>query len=217
MEKVIQFCKINEPYGCFSNFSPHAVFIDGTTWTTVEHYFQASKFIDSKLRFSIQMAKSPLMAARMGRDTSHDLRSDWEEIKESVMRKAIRAKIIQHSDVRETLLKTSNEIIVEHTPRDSYWGDGPDGTGKNMLGKIYMDIREELTLYGQFDELSSLLLPPWEKYPEIERTSIGWRMGYGEDYFSLWSPWYQGLSEPGKKKYQAMYPEPKDWKGFYLE
>jgi hypothetical protein len=27
---------------------------------------------------------------------------------------------------------------------DSYWGDGGDGSGKNMLGKILMRVRDEL-------------------------------------------------------------------------
>jgi ribA/ribD-fused uncharacterized protein len=215
METVIKFYKVNESYGCFSNFSHHSIFLDGTTWRTVEHYFQANKFIDSEKRFAFQMAGSPRIAAQIGRDRSSQLRSDWEEIKVSVMRKAVKAKIMRHSDVRETLLNTGDAIIIEHTTRDSYWGDGSNGTGKNMLGKIYMEIRTELTQNGNFDELSSLLIPPWEKYPEIERASIGWRMGYGEDYLTLWSAWFRGLSKSGKVKYQTMYPELKDWKGFY--
>ena len=68
------------------------------------------------------------------------------------MRQVVRAKVMQHSDVRETLLMTGNALIVEHTPRDAYWGDGPDGTGKNMLGEIYMEIRAELHQYGQLEE-----------------------------------------------------------------
>ena len=217
MDNVIQFYKVDAPYGCFSNFSPHAVFIDGTTWMTTEHYFQANKFINGKERFDIQSAKSPMIAARMGRDRSNQLREDWEEVKDILMRKAIKAKVMQHSEVREALLKTGNAMIVEHTPRDSYWGDGPDGSGKNMLGKILMEIRAELTQNGIFDELSSPLNPPWEKYPEIEHDSIGWRMGYGEDYISQWGVWYHGLSDSGKRKYRAMYPEPADWQGVYNE
>ena len=34
--------------------------------------------------------------------------------------------------------------FVEHTENDSYWGDGGDGSGKNMLGQILMDVRELL-------------------------------------------------------------------------
>ena len=155
MEPVIQFCKINAPYGCFSNFSPHAVIVDGTTWQTAEHYFQASKFIDSNVRYAIQMAPTPMIAAQIGRDRTNILRADWEEVKETIMRKVIQAKVMQHSDVRDTLLNTGDATLVEHTPRDSYWGDGPDGSGKNMLGKIYMEIRTQLIKYGQLAERES--------------------------------------------------------------
>ena len=39
---------------------------------------------------------------------------------------------------------TGGSTIVEHTTHDAYWGDGGDGTGKNMLGVILMEVRREL-------------------------------------------------------------------------
>ena len=54
------------------------------------------------------------------------------------------AKFAQHPDIRAVLLSTGDERLVEHTSSDSYWGDGGDGTGNNMLGKILMEIRERL-------------------------------------------------------------------------
>jgi ribA/ribD-fused uncharacterized protein len=214
MPPVIRFYRVNEPYGCFSNFSPHPVFI-GTTWPTSEHYFQAQKFEDGALRMKIQMTKSPMIAARLGRNREWPLRPDWEQIKDDVMRQAIKAKVMQHADVRETLLSTGDALIVEHTTNDRYWADGGDGGGLNMLGRILMEVRAELTRNGPFDELADPMPPPWIKHPEIERYSIGWRMGYGESYLCAWGPWYGGLSETGKAKYQTMYPEPESWRGWW--
>lgn len=85
-----------------------------------------------------------MIAARMGRDRKKPLRRDWESVKVGVMRDAVRAKFTQHADIREILLSTGDAKIVEHTERDSYWGDGGDGSGKNMLGRILMEIRDEL-------------------------------------------------------------------------
>ncbi|MBC1611668.1 DUF1768 domain-containing protein, partial [Listeria welshimeri] len=67
----------------------------------------------------------------------------WESMKDEVMLKAIRAKVEQHSEVKEILLSTGNAILVEHTEKDNYWGDGGDGSGKNRLGKILMKVRDE--------------------------------------------------------------------------
>jgi N-glycosidase YbiA len=215
MDNVINFYRVNEPYGCFSNFSPHPVYLSGTTWPTTEHYFQAQKFLDPHYRWQILLAQSPSIAATMGRDRNTPLRDDWEHIKDDVMCTALRAKVLQHADVREILLATGDAIIIEHTVNDSYWADGGDGSGKNVLGKLWMDVRAELTKDGPYNELAMLPLPPWEKHPAIPRFSIGWRMGEGEETMCDWATWYNGLTLSGKATYQAMYPEPDGWQGFY--
>jgi len=143
MSQTIEFYRTGDAYGCFSNFSAHKVVI-GATWPTVEHYFQAQKFLDDELRKKIMTEPSPMVAARMGRNRAWPLRPDWRRIKDAIMRDGVRAKVAQHHDVRETLLGTGEALIVEHTRNDSYWGDGGDGSGKNMLGRILMEVRAEL-------------------------------------------------------------------------
>ena len=60
------------------------------------------------------------------------------------MFEAVRAKFTQHEELRKILLATGDAEIVEHTRKDNYWGDGGDGSGRNMLGKTLMLVREEL-------------------------------------------------------------------------
>ena len=60
------------------------------------------------------------------------------------MREAVLAKFSQHSELRENLLDTGHRLLIEHTSNDSYWGDGGDGRGKNKLGRILMEVREQL-------------------------------------------------------------------------
>lgn len=151
----------------------------------------------------------------MGRDRKRKLRKDWELVKDDVMRKVVLAKVMQHADMREMLLSTGNAVIIEHTTNDNYWADGGDGSGKNMLGKILMEIRAELLKDGPYDELRRPMLPPWLKYPELDSSSIGWRMGYGESYISEFGPWYEGLSESGKLRYQSIYPATGEWEGYW--
>lgn len=146
MSDFINFYRVADEYGCFSNFAPYPVSMDGKLWPTSEHYFQAQKFEDAEQQEKIRQAKSPMIAARMGRDRKKPLRRDWEAVKVAVMRDVVRAKFKQHDNIRQILLSTGDAKIVEHTANDSYWGDGGDGSGQNMLGQILMEVREELRI-----------------------------------------------------------------------
>lgn len=141
---AIYFYSARDLYGEFSNFSAHSVDLKGKRWPTSEHYFQAQKFVGTAHENEIRKAKSPGDAARMGRDRGRPLRKDWESVKDGVMLEVVRAKFTQHEQLKTLLLGTGDEELIEHTERDSYWADGGDGSGKNMLGKILMQVRAEL-------------------------------------------------------------------------
>ncbi len=140
----IYFYKINDEYGCFSNFAHYGFELDGKWWMTSEHYFQAQKFCGTEYEEIIRLLDSPMKAAEMGRNRELPLRKDWEQVKDDIMRKAVYAKFLQNSDIKNILLETGSEYIVEKTSNDYYWGCGVNGTGKNMLGIILMEIRDKL-------------------------------------------------------------------------
>lgn len=144
MSGTIHFYRVADDFGCFSNFAPYPIELDGKTWPTSEHYFQAQKFTDESYRESIRVECSPMNAAKMGRDRKRPIRPDWDAVKIDVMQAAVRAKFEQHAAIREILLSTGDGTIVEHTTNDRFWGDAGDGSGENMLGKILMKVREEL-------------------------------------------------------------------------
>ncbi|KAI9135340.1 NADAR family protein [Acaryochloris sp. CCMEE 5410] len=133
-----------KPYGCFSNFSAHGLTLDGVWWPTSEHYFQAQKFVGTPHADQIRQVKLPKDAARLGRQRTRPLRPDWEAVKDDVMRQAVLCKFETHADIRDILLSTGHQDLVENAPGDYYWGCGQNGTGKNMLGKILMEVRERL-------------------------------------------------------------------------
>jgi len=58
---------------------------------------------------------------------------------------ALQAKFPQHQQLRELLLGTGDAVLVEHTRNDSYWADGGDRRGKNMLGILLMRLRDEFS------------------------------------------------------------------------
>jgi N-glycosidase YbiA len=144
---TIFFYQVCEPYGCFSNFSPHSIELEGSTWKTTEHYYQAQKYIGTPDQFlcaQIYKAPTPMAAAALGRDPKYRIRQDWDFVKVDVMYKAVRQKFMTYAALRIILIQTGDERIVENSPTDDYWGCGCNGTGKNYLGEILMRIRAEL-------------------------------------------------------------------------
>jgi ribA/ribD-fused uncharacterized protein len=146
---VIKFYGRNDEHGCFSNFAHSPFRLNGQTWPSVEHYFQAQKFPDTEYEEAIRLAKTPARAKGMGRSRKYRLRRDWERVKDGVMREAVLAKFTQHAELRALLLGTASAVLVENSPTDAYWGCGAHGGGKNKLGKILMSVREELRAQEQ--------------------------------------------------------------------
>lgn len=143
-QPAIKFYRTGDAYGEFSNFAAFPIQLDGKTWPTTEHYFQAQKFAGTPHEETVRLAPSPGEAAKIGRKRSLPLRADWESVKDDIMRHAVLAKFEQHPQLRSLLLSTGDAVLIEHTKNDAYWGDGGDGTGKNMLGRILMEVRTRL-------------------------------------------------------------------------
>jgi ribA/ribD-fused uncharacterized protein len=142
---VIEFNSKSEAYNELSNFHWSPFLLEGKTWPTVEHYFQAQKFpADPVLQEKVRAAKTALGAKRLGRTKTAAFRSDWESIKDEVMYTGIKAKFQQNPVLATLLLETGTAWLVEKAPRDSYWGSGPNGCGKNKTGHIIMRIRQDL-------------------------------------------------------------------------
>lgn len=142
---AIRFHKTDDSaYACFSNYSRHPFSLDGKQWGSAEHFFQAQKFAGTEHERLIRFAESPAAAARMGRSRNRPLRSDWEEVKVGIMRRAITTKFATHADIRAILLATGDEEIIEDSTDDDFWASGADGSGQNMTGKILMEVRARL-------------------------------------------------------------------------
>jgi N-glycosidase YbiA len=144
MGNAIEFYHQNKPYGFFSNFAPYPIYLKEKTWATSEHYFQAQKFVGTVHEEIIRQTETPGKAAKMGRERDRPLRDDWEAVKDDIMIEALHAKFSQHPDLKDKLLATGNAELIEHTANDRYWGDGGDGSGKNMLGRLLMEVRDRL-------------------------------------------------------------------------
>jgi len=140
----ILFYEVEQPYGCFSNFSAHPVFCREVIWKSVEHYYQAQKFISTSMQEAIRSAYTPMQAKNLAKQHIGQRISKWDDIKEQVMFDGLYAKFTQHPCLRQELLSTDGKELCEHTELDRYWGDGGDGTGKNVLGQLLMKVRSQL-------------------------------------------------------------------------
>ncbi len=146
----VYFYSKTTAYYELSNSSPHGFQLDGVFWPTVEHYFQAQKFpSDPAYKEKIRKARTPKEAKSLGHSRKVPLRLDWEQIKEKVMRKGLRAKFTSHPGLATLLLGTGRRQLIENAPSDYYWGCGCDGSGKNRLGILLMELRTALRVEAE--------------------------------------------------------------------
>jgi ribA/ribD-fused uncharacterized protein len=139
----MKFYKTREPGGYMSNYYKARFFIYNRWWDTIEHAYQAQKCSEPAEYDAIHQTKKANDARLLGQKVK--MREHWDTIhKDRVMEECVLAKFLQHKDIRDQLLATGTEELIEDSPVDWYWGCGKDGTGKNMLGKILMKVRAQL-------------------------------------------------------------------------
>lgn len=183
----IKFYRVNEAYGCFSNFAKYPIELGGKVYPTSEHYFQAKKFEYTEHEEAIRLAETPMLAANLGRERWRPLREDWEQVKDNIMRQALQAKFDQHQVLKDILLSTGSCELIEHTTNDSYWGDGGDGTGRNMLGILLMELRQT------YSEEREFYLPP----SMVEEAD--------DAYLQSFAEWLNALSVEARKEYTKYF------------
>ena len=133
--------RFRDEYFFLSNFYPAPVEYEGITYANSEAAFQAQKCADKKdrMRFAALSAGD---AKRLGRRVS--LRSDWEAVKVDIMKEIVHSKFTQNDDLKEKLIALQDVYLEEGNDwGDRIWGT-VRGSGKNLLGKILMEVRDEL-------------------------------------------------------------------------
>lgn len=148
---LIQFCDRGSPYFELSSYFD-APFTDSTKrrWPTVQHFYQAMKFRDPRAQERIRCCTTAAQANELGHAMKAHVREDFYQQSKGGQPRALKAmlggtqsKFLQNQDLAMLLINTSSARLVEHSV-DKLWGDGGDGSGQNMNGKILEKIREQL-------------------------------------------------------------------------
>jgi len=139
----INFYLRDGEYGWLSNFARYLQIVGDQVYPTNEHFYQSMRATDPAVRSWIMEAPSPYLAMKAGRalrDGKEFNSHDWEESRVSIMLAGLRAKFSQHEDLKQRLLATGDAVLHEDSPTDMFWGK----KGRDMLGKLLMQVREEL-------------------------------------------------------------------------
>lgn len=130
-----------------SNFWHSPITVTGFEYDNVESAYQAAKTINIQHRMQFKNMTGG-QAKRAGKNVI--LRHDWEFVKLEVMELCLRAKFMTHLDLATKLVRTGDREIIEfNTWGDTHWGMIHDKdknlVGENVLGKLLMNIRSDLT------------------------------------------------------------------------
>jgi ribA/ribD-fused uncharacterized protein len=133
-----------------SNFSAFNLLWQGHTFPTSEHAYHWEKFWCNgygpgwPVALRIKDAASAHEAFKIAEQNKQLRFSRWDDVKVNIMLDILRAKAAQHEYVRRKLLATGERELIEDSWRDDFWGWGPNRDGQNMLGRLWMQVRDEL-------------------------------------------------------------------------
>jgi ribA/ribD-fused uncharacterized protein len=141
MEEEINFYFIKDEYGWLSNLWECRQVVDKVNYRSNEIYYQSMKAKDNYTREWIRNAPNTYLAMIAGRALrkGKELVDDWNSKKVDMILKGLRAKF-KDPELRKKLLATGNAVIHEDSPTDMFWGK----KGEDMLGKLLMQVRDEI-------------------------------------------------------------------------
>jgi N-glycosidase YbiA len=149
----ITFTRVKLPHGWLGNMAPFPVKHDGRWWLTTEALFQSLRFDDEAIKEELRGVKSPMgVKMRAKREKARMVVIPQSEQDLANMEMVLRLKLEQHQELKQQLLDTGNETIIEDCSNRAggsgkFWGavlkDG-QWIGENMLGRMWMKLRDEL-------------------------------------------------------------------------
>lgn len=128
-------------YRFLSNFEPCDVLFDGIIYPSSENAYQAAKSLDIEVRKKF-VDISSTECKKLGKIV--EIRTDWNNIKLDIMYSIVFDKFTRNSKLGDQLIETGDKYLEETNYwKDTFWGVC-NGVGKNWLGRILMDVRQQI-------------------------------------------------------------------------
>ncbi|WP_298610121.1 NADAR family protein [uncultured Thiothrix sp.] len=143
---------------CLSQWFPASFMLDELHYPSAEHYMMAQKarlFSDEETFAAILASASPQAAKQLGRQVKNFDEERWQQYCFDYVVRGNLGKFSQNLALREFLLNTGEQVIVEASPYDRIWGIGMEANnpnanhpehwrGQNLLGFALMQVRTQL-------------------------------------------------------------------------
>jgi hypothetical protein len=142
----------------FSNWHPATFTVDFDTYNCGEQHMMHEKartFGDLEMAERIMKCKEPRKIKALGRLVRRFNETTWRAQCKPLVRRGQKERFRQNPHLLKELMKTRGTTLVEAAPYDDFWGIGlretdPDAKdrtkwkGKNVLGQMLTEVREEL-------------------------------------------------------------------------
>lgn len=156
-KESVVFLKTDEPFGGLSNMAGgYPIHVNGVRILTSEALYQVCRFPHlPDVQKMIVGQISPMTAKMRSKPYRKDSRPDWDQVRVRIMRWCLRMKLANNwITFSELLLRTGERPIVEESRKDDFWGakvidDGNTLVGMNVLGRLLMELREQVKQQGR--------------------------------------------------------------------
>lgn len=153
----VVFLKTDAPFGGLSNMAGgYPIHVNGVRILTSEALYQVCRFPHlPDVQKMIIGQISPMTAKMRSKPYRKDSRADWDQVRVRIMRWCLRMKLANNwIKFSELLLRTGERPIVEESRKDEFWGakvidDGDTLVGMNVLGRLLMELREQVKQQGR--------------------------------------------------------------------
>lgn len=168
LNSIVYFYHEYEDYGCFSNWYQAEFFYHNRLYSSVEQFMMYHKvmmFGQRELAKQIMDSNNPAEIKKLGRTKFPEFNAEvWDKTCYAIVKRGVRAKFAQNDELLEELLSTGNKTLAEASASDLKWGVGiaiddparymaSKWPGQNLLGKILMEVRDELRVAMHYPEV----------------------------------------------------------------